>query len=263
MGLLLAGVQGLVQAGPAMDNETVVRMTVQGESSEAIVRVINDAVEVDFDLDRDMVVELRRAGVADIVIEAMREAMLNRRPDEKPSSPDPVVLSGRVGLAFQDDDKLDEARNSIILPGRNRDGEETTLAFYLFCVEPTHAPHMWQSVTPLTVNFTRHHMIWFHEGTASYRKNHVYLEKPEHAVVETPAGRHLIRVGVAARSGESDWLPVTDAAGVLEVKQGETVSLVVRLRTRRGRSKGPALPGVPTFECEILDPEKETGPGAG
>lgn len=247
-----------------LDNEDVVGMTARGMEAGAIIRTIREAPDVEFDLDPEVVVELRRAGVAEAVIEAMRDEMRERHRDPEPRPPDPgETITGRFRILFDVNEDLDEGLNSIILPEKNEKGEKTSLAFYVFCIEPTHAPHMWQTLTPLSVNFTRHHTLLFHQATVPYKRGLVFLGKPAGGPVAATEGRHVIHVGVAARLGENDWLQVADAEGILEVKQGQTASLTVRLRTHRSRGQVAGAAGMPVFECEILDGKAEEAAGEG
>jgi len=58
-----------------LTNVDVVRMNARRVPREDILRAIREAPAVDFELDPDVVVELRRAGISEPIIEAMREAM--------------------------------------------------------------------------------------------------------------------------------------------------------------------------------------------
>src|SRR2546427_13272669 len=80
-----------------LGNEDVVRMVAQGRPEAEILRIIAGS-RVDFELDSEMTEELRRAGISDRILSAMRErqAVAGVRPAARPAAPAVPVPSGTL-----------------------------------------------------------------------------------------------------------------------------------------------------------------------
>ena len=65
-------------AARPLDNEDVVRMTAQGKQPAEIIRTIREAPDTAFDLDPEVLDEMRAVGVAAEVIQVMTEVQRAR-----------------------------------------------------------------------------------------------------------------------------------------------------------------------------------------
>src|SRR5262245_21152809 len=131
-------------AARALTNEDIVRMTAAGTPAEAIVKAIQEAPTTAFDLDPDVVDELRRAGVADVVIETMRRAQ-----PAAPAVPTPTAApEGKLVLVFEGN-RSKPYTWTVVAPVKDGQGGKVSLAFFALCLDPTHVPNQWQTLTPL------------------------------------------------------------------------------------------------------------------
>ncbi len=256
--LILAGLMTLAatQTGtpaPAapLTNEDIVRMTSAGTPPESIIEAIQGARVVAFDLEPEIVIELRRAGVAEAVIEAMKKA----RPDE-PAPPEPAAsgITGRLEMIFEPAETASDDDRTAVLLAKDRSGKSTSAAFYVYCVDPTHVPDLWQNLTPLASGFPRHRLLWFHEATVPSKKRHGRefhaLELPHSVTLDVPAGIHPLEFGVAARSGLGPWISLAETAATLKVTPAAGSRVVLRVRTKRagGEREDKESP----YSCDIL-----------
>lgn len=236
---------------PAMTNEDVVRMSAAGMPPEEIIRRIEQAPVTRFELDPEMVVELRRAGVVQTVIDAMK-----RRPaapsSPAPPAPAPAAALSAIDLRFDRAAGPDPALGSAILPARDERGRALRLAFFITCIDPLHVPDHWDTKSPLARGgaFPRHHLVWFHEDTRPWRTRrripYVYLSLPGEPVrLDIEPATHPIKLGVAAAAGDEPFVPIVTSTISLEVPPAGSVRLVLRLEPRAGvsatRRAGEAL----------------------
>ncbi|HKY33146.1 MAG TPA: hypothetical protein VJV23_11465 [Candidatus Polarisedimenticolia bacterium] len=247
-GALLAACAALHPAmtAPAspISNEDVVRLAAAGETDESIVQVIEAASSTAFDLDPEIVVELRRAGVSDKVIEAMRRASSRARA-QPPSGPAPA-LEGALEVAFGPPAPGLPLRPPTI-PAAGQDGAAVAFAFYLACATPDHVPEGWLS-SPLAAELPRHHMIWFFDEArpVAGAERRLRLELPASRLLPLPAGRHALLAGLASREGAGPWRLLAAAQADLETAAGSASRLTLSLRERRGGS-----PFAPGYLCAV------------
>lgn len=247
--LLLA----LLSAGPTpaetvtpMTNEDVVRMTASGEPTWKIIDAIRSAPAVAFDLDPEIIIELRRAKVDSSVIEAMKEVSVASSPP--PPEPGPT---GILRLAFEDDKKKDPMRSTIAVPARSKDDDPVSLALFLFCTYPTHVPDLWLEHTSLLFGFQRHRLHLFHQETSEekWRGSEVLLlDRPEGIELPLPAGIHTLVVGIAARSGELPWMLLLEDSESVMIEPDRTTTLTIRLSTRTSVRRMSGSP----HTCQIV-----------
>ncbi|HET9481730.1 MAG TPA: hypothetical protein VFP98_08240 [Candidatus Polarisedimenticolia bacterium] len=251
-----------------LSNEDIVRMTAGGMSPSRIIQAIEQARAVAFDLDPDILIELRRARVVDPVIEAMKEAARRAPPSASPL-PAEAAEAAPAHLEIRFDRPADrgDAEGTAAIRSRDGKGRELSLAFFVYCLEPTHAPDLWQTKSPLGESFPRHHILYYLDRNGSIgrpdsagRPGGVFLALPaEPVTVDTEPGTHVITVGVAARAG-GDWLPLASSDGRLQTVAGATSRLVVRLKTRGSFNRPPRSGSM--HICEIVRIESPPVPEA-
>jgi hypothetical protein len=229
-------------------------MAAGGRSEPEILRVIA-ASPVDFDLERDMLEELRRAGLSERILAAMRErqAVAGVRPPVPfPARPEPP--RGTLELSFV---PLGEARGKEAASFRmvkkiprwalqRMDMEEKAevedLAWFVACVTPEHVPDHWQDRTPVH-EFRRHEMLRFLPGSRGEKTKGfemLALALPEPLELVVPEGIHSLVIGVAAKIGP-DWRPVaSDERRDVPIAPGRTTRVVVGAQ---GRLAGSAMKG--------------------
>ena len=186
-GLLLAST-GLLPSIPAGVDETmtledVVRLFVQGSSTEDLIGRIETS-QVDFDLIDEMLDELRLAGLAEEVIEAMVQRQRQLHPpvtpeielaqeEVAPQAGLTVRLTLQGGTSLRKGDLDRGMRVADLVPPdtlkqlgvRDPEARITNVAFYVACHSSTHVPDHWRGQTPLGRDFhsaTRHKMLAFH-----------------------------------------------------------------------------------------------------
>jgi hypothetical protein len=276
--LLLTGTALPDDAAP-MTNEDVVRMTGERVATGAIISAIRRAPATRFDLDPEVVIELRHAGVADAVIEAMREAHAASLPPgtaAAPASPaDSSTATGGEGNAARvplvlsfvpwSDRRPPEpgGRPQVEAPARDSSGVPLALAFYLMCLDPTHVPDGWMA-SPLAGGYPRHHLLWFHEARPVEEPGSVTrlkLDLPEDLPLQIEPGAHTLHLGLAARRGEEPWGPLAEAW--VRLKEGNASPIKLRVAVsgrsggRRTRSSGYRCrveAAEPAGAVEILTP---------
>lgn len=272
--LLLAGtsVSAVPPAGdPPLTNEDVVRMAASGRSEPEILRVIA-ASAVDFDLERDMLEELRRAGLSETILAAMRErqAVAGAHP-QAPLAALPEPPRGTLALSFV---PLDEPggkgapsfrmvkkipRWAVQRMDMEEKAEVEDLAWFVACATPEHVPDHWQDRSPVH-ELRRHEMLRFLPGSRAEKVKGfevLALALPAALELAVPEGTHFLVIGVAAKIGP-DWRPVASAErrDVL-VASGRTTRIVVGAK---GKLAGSAMKG---FKEEQGVTIVEVGPPGG
>jgi hypothetical protein len=201
-----------------MTDEEVVRMFVAGHSVESILLEI-ERREPGFDLDPEMLRELRRVALPEAIIEAMQRRQALERPPEEPSppSPAPPVEPGPVLRVLLSSGERDGPRTISVrarVPpelaaewdphGSTVDLMLTDLALFLICETPEHVPDHWRLASPMGRDFfsvRRHRMLQFVTGTDDGTEGgRVKLELPP--VLEAPVEwdePHDLAVGLAVR----------------------------------------------------------------
>ncbi len=259
---------GGAQTSPAqsaavpMTNEDVVKMTARGDTPEEIIQMIEQAVAVDFDLDPEIVAELRTAGVAPSVMQAMMRAQ-KKSPPARPGAPRSL---GAIELIFEKDARAAESKNTAVMFAQDWNDRKVSLAFYVYCLDSLHVPDMWQAATPLASNFPRHHLLWFHEEIAPHKHTRrgdlVALRLPDRASVPAEEGTHPLGVGVAARAGDLPWERLAETEATIEVMPGRPSRLTVRVKTRGTGWLGTTARGAPGITVQIvaMDPPAAVAP---
>jgi hypothetical protein len=224
-----------------LDDEAVVGMLLKGRPETEVLKAIESASRVSFDLEPDMIRELKAAGVSDKVLEAMR-----RRQAEMASAPHAAPVPGPTGklqIRFRPakDNKPQEPILFQVIKktprwaaeemGMVQRPEVDDLAFFLLCTRPDHVPDHWQDQTELK-DFTRHEKLLFRSGSHP-SKSHgfevVQLDLPPSLTLDVAQGEHRLVVGVAAKAG-ADWHVVaSDELKQVAVDGSHTAALLVTL----------------------------------
>jgi len=228
-------------ATEALDNEAVVQMLVRGASESEILKAIEDAPRVSFNLEPDMIRELESVGVSQKVLGAMR-----RRQSEAGETPQPqtaAVPNGGLLIRFSSSQEKKAGQPVVFqvirkIPkwaadqmGMLQRPEVEDLAFFLLCTRADHVPDHWQDRTELK-EFTRHEKLLFRSGSHP-GKSHGFevmaLDLPNSLSLEIAEGDHRLVAGVAAKTG-ADWHVVGSAElKKLAVRAGKTATLEVKL----------------------------------
>lgn len=256
---LAAGASGAASADGAarpqgpLTNEAIVRMTAAGTPEAAILAQIKSAQKVSFDLDEDVLAEMRVVGVTDAVIAAMKQRALADVPP--PAAPAPAA-HGTLELIFPIDPAQEVWRQSIAVPGRTPDGKAIGLALFIICTDPTHVPDMWQTRTQLADTIPRHEMLWFQDKTApvaAQRKNSpVYAPLPPSVTLDLAAGVHPLEIGAVVRIGEESWIFVASGRSSLEVPPEGAARAEVRLKTTGSAQTFPRPGAKLPYSVEII-----------
>jgi len=229
------------ESGGVLDNEAVVQMLARGAGEQEILKAIEDAPKVSFDLDPDIIRELQSVGISQKILSAMR-----RRQGEAAAVPQPKAApapQGRILIRFSNAPEKKAGQPVVFqvirkVPqwaadqmGMLQRPEIEDLAFFLLCTRPDHVPDHWEDSTELK-DFTRHEKLLFRSGSHP-GKSHGFpvmaLDLPDSLSVEIAEGEHRIVAGVAAKAG-ADWHVVGSAElKKLSVHAGETATLQVKL----------------------------------
>jgi len=229
-----------------LTNEDVVGMVANGTAEEEILRVIGSS-RARFDLEPDILLEMRRAGVPDRVLRAMKERQAASGADPIPAPASAAPPKGRVELEFASLDGRGKGRaiqafrmirKTPRWAARRRampvTGEVEDLALFLACTTPDHVPDFWQDRTPLK-DSTRHELLTFRPGSRPGKTRGfdvLSLEIPTALEVEVPAGTHSLLVGVAFKVG-SDWhAAVSDRRREVRVVEARVTRMEVRMSGR-------------------------------
>ena len=224
-----------------LDNEAVVQMLVRGVPEREILKAIEDAPRVSFDLEPDVIRELEAVGISQKVLGAMRQRQAEAGEILQPkSAPAP---RGRLMIRFKSAAEKKAGEPVVFqvirkIPkwaadqmGMLQRPEIEDLAFFLLCTRPDHVPDHWQDTTELK-DFIRHEKLLFRSGSHP-GKSHGFevmtLDLPESVGLEISEGDHRMVAGVAAKAG-ADWHVVGSAElKSVTIRAGETASLQVKL----------------------------------
>ena len=223
------------QEAEPLTEEEVVRMSVRGETAEAIIAEIRRR-PARFALDDEMIVELGAAGVPQSVIDAMLERMAELapakepvpaveltalpeqappslrillNPDRKAGKPSLLRISGEVDF---------QMRRNLDLDGLVEGTEFSDVAIFLACRSPTHVPDHWRSQSALGRDFDRmprHRLLLLLGGAErKQRKSEpdlLELEIPPELDVILDAGiPHHLMLGIAVEIGDRYYLMAED-----------------------------------------------------
>lgn len=234
-------------AAAKLTNEDVVRMWASDLPEPEILKAIAQAEQIEFDLSADVVTEMRLVGVPDGVIRAMQERAA------RTAGPGPATEEAEGVLELSFEQKYPpgaKKQPGLPLP---------RVGFFLYCVEPTHAPDYWTTKTPLAQKFPRHHLLWFHEppllaGQKQSRPKPLPLPAP--ARVTVAAGIHKVQTGVAVWAPDQTWRPLALASRSLDVAAGGTMKVVVSVTVHKLSAKEP-------ITVAFVEPPPEPAPSAG
>jgi hypothetical protein len=257
LGVLALALPAVVAAstpkGP-LTNEDVVRMVMTGTAEKDVLAAI-ETRPADFDLSADMVEELRRAGVKEKIIVAMRRRQA-AMPQAEPS-PTPVPEAGRSGtlrveFEVKDDQASPAERSAIALKSlpkgmSRRGGMEvglmTDMALVVLCISADHVPDHWDTRSPIQ-GAPRHELLLFRPGSATEKmKGHevLYLDHEASYEVPVPEGDHNIVVGAAGKqAGSGTWRLLESDGARVAIVPGRTTR--VALEAKSG-IKGSAMTG--------------------
>ncbi len=241
-------------------NEDVVRMTMRGDPADRIVEAIARAGATEFDLDPDVVVELRRVGVTEAVIQAMHRGRRTGGPGPAAEPPDPATPRGALALLFSHDGGAGRNGGPVV-PRFDAEGRPHEIGFFALCVDQFHVPDMWQTRTPLREGFPRHHLIWHQlEAEANHKVRGVEairLALPERAEQSIDAGAHPLLLGLAVRSGGGAWRLLCRSTLGVQVPPERTCEVRVTLAARRPPAGARLAGAVAGWTCEaaVVDPD--------
>jgi hypothetical protein len=214
-----------------LTNEDIVRLAMHGTSESAILRAIAEN-PVDFDLEAEIVHELRSAGVAEAIIEAMRrrQAAMTHAPDPSPAGPAGAAAArGTLHLTFAGDTPdapgaageifaVRTPPRGVVAPGGMEVGRAADLALAILCTTADHVPDHWDTITPIQ-GAPRHRVVLFRPGSRPGRVKGfevLFLNRDPVEPAALPAGSHDLIVGLAGQVPGSDFwrLLAADAAHV-------------------------------------------------
>ncbi|MGH9748993.1 MAG: hypothetical protein ACRD6R_03590 [Candidatus Polarisedimenticolia bacterium] len=245
--LVVAGAIGA--AGAPLGNEDIVRMVMAGTAEKAILERLA-ANPADFDLRPEILIELRRAGVGDRILEAMRRRQA-AMPRVEPALPEPAdtppVPTGTLEIRFEaGEERAPLAERTAValksLPPRlaARGGQEvatmTDMALVVLCLTPGHIPDHWDLRSPLTAGTLPHEMLLF-RAAAAVDKRHgfeiLYLAREDRYELPLPEGDHRIRVGAAGKqAGSGTWRLLESDETRLAIRAGAVTRVTLRAANR-------------------------------
>ncbi len=255
-----------------LTNEDVVRMVANGTTEGEILRAIGSS-RARFDLEPDILLELRRAGVPERVLRAMRERQAASGAVPVPV-PSPVALpKGRVELVFASLEGRGKGKPLQAFTMIRRTprwavrhwampltGEVEDLALFLACTTPDHVPDFWQDRTPLK-DAIRHELLTFRPGGRPGKKRGfevLSLEIPPALEVEVPAGTHSLLVGVAIKVGPDWHAAVSDSRREVRVMESRVTRMEVRMSGRLVGSTAAGLGAERDLVIGEVSPPAET-----
>ena len=224
-----------------LDNEAVVQMLVRGLSERDILKAIEDAPRVSFDLEPDVVRELESVGISQKVLGAMRRRQAEAGEILQTKAADTPKGRLLIRISSSREKKAGEPVVYQVIRkspkwaadqmGMLQQPEVEDLAFFLLCTRADHVPDHWQDATELK-DFTRHEKLLFRSGSHP-GKSHGFevmaLDLPDSLSLEISEGDHRVVAGVAAKTG-ADWHVVGSAElKSLAVRAGQTATLQVKL----------------------------------
>jgi hypothetical protein len=240
-----------------LGNEEVVRLVMNGRPEAEILRIIAEAEKVDFDLDPEVVTELRRVGVSEAILSAMRARQAAATPPPASPAPEAPIARGTVEVEFSPAAESSAPDKPAVFQvirktprwaaqqmGALERTELEDLALFLACATPEHVPDHWSDRTPLK-DFSRHEMLSFRAGSRPGKAKGfevLVLDLSSPLAAEVPEGTHRLVIGIAAKTGP-DWHVLQSArppdAGV-EVEAGKVTRIRVKVS---GRIVGSQMTG--------------------
>lgn len=260
----LAGPPATPPPSGALTNEAIVRMIASGVPEKDVIARIRAATKTEFDLDPEIVAEMRLAGVSPAVIEAMRTAQPRALATPPPSANAPEApVPARLVVRFHraPDGSDDIEGGTAVLPAVDPSDRPIRLAFYVICTLPMHVPDFWERRTPLSPGFGRHHLIDFNDSVSRLgrpgRPQRIALDLPAERSMGLEASEHWIELGVAARSGDAPWQPIAALGGVPRFDSAGEARLEVKISTARPRIRGSRTAPGRGIRVELLSADPE------
>jgi hypothetical protein len=222
-------------------------MFVQGASVERLLDEIARR-EPGFDLDDEIVAELRTAGLPEQVIRAMAE---RARPASPPAPVEPPVdAAPALDLLLNPDRRpgtpeVLRVTGEIALPDGGAGVPIEDVALFVVCLSPTHVPDHWRAASPLGRDFERmprHRVLLFLDGARHTPRRQgddlLELDLPERiAVALEPGASHDLMLGVALGAGGRYFLLAGDRRDGFV--PGPAAELRATIRSGRGTAPEP------------------------
>jgi hypothetical protein len=253
-----AGADDRPPASQPLTNEDIVRLVVNGTAERVILEEIA-ARPVDFDLEEEIVVELRLVGVNDRLIEAMRQRQRDMsgpigEDESLPGSADGGRPVGFVVVAMSGDGEDDGSAPFAIKalpPGVKRApgmevGRVSDLALAVLCRTPDHVPDHWDIGSPIE-QAPRHGVVFFQPASRPDKVKDfevLRLALTTTPPIELAAGRHALIVALVGRSaGSGSWQLLASDPVTVEIEPGLTlhIPLAASSRLRGNRMAGYAV----------------------
>lgn len=228
-----------------LTNEDIVRLVINGTDERVILEEIATR-PVEFDLQEEVLVELRLVGVNDRLIEAMRgrQRDMSGSRGGDPASPDPSRPerpSGSIVVTLVADDGDGDEDNSTpfavkalppsveSLPGVEI-GRVSDLALAVLCRTAAHVPDHWDIRTPIE-EAPRHGVLFFQPASRPDKVKKFEILRLDLAgtpPIEVAAGRHSLIIALAGRSaGSGAWQLLASDSITVDVRPGDTVRVAL------------------------------------
>jgi len=226
-----------------LTNEDVVRLVINGTDERAILEAIATR-PVDFDLDEDVVVELRLVGVSDRLIEAMRlrQHDMSGSPGGDGPASDPsgrkrpagfvvVVLGGGLDVDADEESTpfaIKALPEGVEPPPGMEIGRVSDLALAVLCRTSDHVPDHWDIRSPIE-DAPRHGVLFFQPASRpdKVKKFEILrLDLTTTSPIELSEGRHSLIIGLAGRSaGSGAWQLLASEPITIDVRPDATLRL--------------------------------------
>jgi hypothetical protein len=164
-------------------------------------------------------------------------------------------------------------RTAVFFAADPNGGAPFTLAIFVICTQPTHAPDFWQTRSPLGEGFPRHAMLWFHDVTVPYETKrgmrdmkYIALDLPPTVTVDVndflapPETMHTLTVGIIGRTGKEEAFVLGHAETPLKTAPGQTSVVTLAVSTKdAGILKRPQR-DVPPHVIKVVSVEPDPKP---
>lgn len=253
-----------------LTNEDVVRLVMYGTPENVLLEEIAKS-RAAFDLSPDVVQELRRAGVGEGIIAAMRrrQAAMPRSAPGAAEAPEPVADPGgavqiRFGNAAVDGQATQNTvfavqalPRDVSRPGGLEVGRSTDLALAILCTTTDHVPDHWDTRTPIE-GAPRHRLVQLRKGSRPGKVKGfevVFLNQDPLDPIPLDAGAHKLVVGLAGRVAGADfWRLLASDTVRVEIAADQTVRVDLRAASRLRGSRMTGFKVEQTWEIGDADP---------
>ena len=174
--LLLALPHLLMAGSPPLQEQDVVRWVMDGVETDTILQRLSTSETTGFQLDTEMLAELKAAGLSDSILEAMQAAQQRSRSSTEPTENSIEWETSMTAMALGSRGDTEDpptlyhsavfTREDLVLAV---DPEATSrppiedLIFFVGCRRDTHAPDQWRTKTILGDDYflvPRHRLLW-------------------------------------------------------------------------------------------------------